>query len=89
MIKLYCKILKKKTIKIGYDTKFTLDTQKLYKNINSKVSLIIISNPNSPTGTVLNLNEIKKILEKAKKYKIKVVIDEAYFGFNSYCMSTL
>ena len=73
---------KKKTIKIGYDTKLTLDTQKLYKNINSKVSLIIISNPNSPTGTVLNLNEIKKILEKAKKYKIKVVIDEAYFGFS-------
>ena len=35
----------------------------------------------SPTGTVLNIEEIKKILEKAKKNKIQVVIDEAYYGF--------
>ncbi len=83
MINIYCKVLKKKTIKINYNSNFKLNFKKLYSHINNKVSLIVISNPNSPTGTVLNIEEIKKILEKAKKNKIHVVIDEAYYGFCS------
>lgn len=82
MISIYCKILKKKVIKIGYDSNLKLNYEKLLKNINNKVSLIILSNPNSPTGTTVNLKEIIKILNKAKKNNIKVVIDEAYYGFS-------
>ena len=55
---------------------------KIIKTINNKVSLIILSNPNSPTGTILNTNQIKKILDKAKRNNIMVVIDEAYYGFS-------
>ena len=55
--------------------------KKLFKNINKNTSLIVISNPNSPTGTVLSVNEISNILTLAKKHNIKVVIDEAYYGF--------
>lgn len=83
MINVYCKILGKKVIKIGYDKNLNLQFKKLEKNINKQVSLIILSNPNSPTGTVLDLKNIKKILVKAAKYNINVVIDEAYYGFST------
>ena len=42
---------------------------------------MLFPTPNSSTGTVLNIEEIKKILEKSQKNKIQVVIDEAYYGF--------
>lgn len=83
MINIYCKILGKKVVKIGYDKNLNLQLKKLKKNINNQVSLIILSNPNSPTGTILNLSNIKEILVKAAKYNVKVVIDEAYYGFSS------
>lgn len=82
MINIYCKILKKKTINIGYEKNFELKLNLLLKEINKKVSLIILSNPNSPTGTIINLNDLKKILIKAEKNNINVVIDEAYYGFS-------
>jgi histidinol-phosphate aminotransferase len=81
MIEIYCKIYKKKVISARYDKNLQLDKKKLINNINNKVSLIIISNPNSPTGTVIDLFTIECILKKAKKYGAKVVIDEAYYGF--------
>ncbi len=81
MINIYCSILKKKIIKVGYNKEFNLDLETIYQNLNSKISLVVLSNPNSPTGTALNVNQIKKILIKSKKFNIKVVIDEAYYGF--------
>lgn len=83
MINIYCKILKKKTVNIGFDKNLKLKLNQLLKEINKNVSLIILSNPNSPTGTIINLNDIKKILVKAEKNNAKVVIDEAYYGFSS------
>lgn len=82
MIDVYCKIYKKKIIKINYNKNVELNKKKLFNSISNKLSLIIISNPNSPTGTFLKLNEIKKILIQAKKFNIKVAIDEAYYGFS-------
>ncbi len=82
MINIYCKVFNKKIIKVSYDKKLKIEFEKLIKTINNKVSLIILSNPNSPTGTILNTNQIKKILDKAKRNNIMVVIDEAYYGFS-------
>jgi len=83
MINIYSKIFKKKIIKIGYNKKLELNPKKILEKISNNISLIILSNPNSPTGTVIASNEIKKILIKAKKFNVKVVIDEAYYGFSN------
>ena len=82
MINLYCKIYRKKTISIGYNQNLELNKKKIYKSLDKKTSLVIISNPNSPTGTYIKIKEIEQILKKAKKFKIKVLLDEAYFGFS-------
>ena len=46
--------------------------------------MIILANPNSPTGTVINKKKILDITKKAQKYNIPVIIDEAYYGFYNY-----
>ena len=81
MIEIYCKLYKRKYFSIGYKKNFELDFDLILKSINKKISLIIISNPNSPTGTLINHEKLEKIILKAKGKNIKVVIDEAYFGF--------
>lgn len=44
----------------------------------SNIKLIWLANPNNPTGTVLPLKEIEKIL---KKTKALVVLDEAFYEY--------
>ena len=43
--------------------------------------MIIIANPNSPTGTIIKPDVMKNIIVKTNKLKIPLIIDEAYFGF--------
>lgn len=48
--------------------------------ISQKTKLIIICNPNNPTGNLVDLNSIEQILIKAKEST--VLIDEAYFEYS-------
>jgi histidinol-phosphate aminotransferase len=48
--------------------------------INSKTRAVLIANPNNPTGTAIDLEGIRRILEGAPH--AGVLIDEAYFEFS-------
>ena len=48
---------------------------------DKKVKLIIICNPNNPLGTLTPIEEIEKILKKAKEKEIALLHDEACFDF--------
>ena len=81
MVKVYAKLYKIKHKTINYDQNLTIKIEKILKAINKKTSLIVLANPNSPTGTIIKNNDLKKIIIKAKKFKALVLIDEAYHGF--------
>lgn len=51
--------------------------------IEEDVKLIIIANPNNPTGTAISKENILKILNKAKEKNVAVLYDEAYFEFSN------
>ena len=82
MVDVYCKIYSAKKVVINYDKKINLDLNKLVKSINSKISLVIIANPNSPTGTLISLPDIEKIIKKANICNVPILVDEAYYGFS-------
>jgi histidinol-phosphate aminotransferase len=86
MVNVYSDLYGLKVIKIGYDKNLILDYKKLFKNISNQISLIILANPNSPTGTIIPKKTMLKIFNQTKKKNIPIVIDEAYEGFypNSY-----
>ncbi|MCL2873435.1 MAG: aminotransferase class I/II-fold pyridoxal phosphate-dependent enzyme [Defluviitaleaceae bacterium] len=60
---------------------FKLDTEKLFEKLDKDTGLLVICNPNNPTGTALNENELEKILIRCKKKDIFVMIDETYAEF--------
>ena len=49
--------------------------------INSDLDLIFICNPNNPTGVITSKDLLVKILIKAKKNNVMVVIDESFLDF--------
>ncbi|AWK52710.1 threonine-phosphate decarboxylase [Clostridium beijerinckii] len=49
--------------------------------INSDLDLIFICNPNNPTGTITEKDLLKKILIKAEKNNVMVLIDESFLDF--------
>jgi len=49
---------------------------------DEKVKLIIFSNPNNPTGIFTPIEDVEKILIKAKEKDITVLHDEAYYEFS-------
>lgn len=66
---------------VGYDSNLNLNIGYLVDEIDEKTSLIILANPNSPTGTYVSNARVEQILEKALNYRVPVLIDEAYYGF--------
>ena len=81
MVDVYCKIARAKKIIINYDQNLNLDINYLLKSINRNISLIIIANPNSPTGTLISQFNMEKIIKKANTHSVPILVDEAYYGF--------
>lgn len=48
--------------------------------INESIKLIVVCNPNNPTGTLVSIEDIEKIAQKASNSI--VLVDEAYFEFS-------
>lgn len=48
------------------------------ERMNKDYDVIHIENPNNPTGQIISIDDIEKIIIKAKKYNSIVFIDEAY-----------
>lgn len=60
---------------------FQLNTKSILSTINENTKLIFVCSPNNPTGTSVELNDVKELLEN---FKGLVVVDEAYINFASY-----
>ena len=81
MVDIYCKIFNAKRFNINYNGKLKLNVNYLIQSIDRKTSLVIIANPNSPTGTIIDKIDLEKIIKKANSLNVPVLIDEAYHEF--------
>ena len=83
MIDIYSKLFQVKSIKFGYDKNLSLNIGAIKKKITKNIKMIIISNPNNPTGTIISKKNMISLISQAKKYNIPFVVDEVYFGFSN------
>lgn len=85
MIYQYAEILGAKIFKPAYqigEKKFLFPFRQILRLMNKNLKLVVIVNPNNPTGTIVAKNELLEILKKAKKNNIAILSDEAYFEFS-------
>lgn len=57
------------------------DVYKWENYITDKTKVIIINNPNNPSGYLYSKQELEYLLELAKKYNLFILSDEAYSDF--------
>jgi histidinol-phosphate aminotransferase len=82
MIEVYSNLYNANKIKIGYDSKLQLEYDKLIESITINTKLIIIANPNQPSGTVLDEDQVERLLLLSNKFNFLLVFDEAYQQFS-------
>lgn len=80
MYEVYANLFQAQIKRIPYDSQLKIDIDELI-NATEYAKIIAIANPNSPTGTILEINDIIRILDAAKDKGVIVLIDEAYYPY--------
>lgn len=63
------------------ETDFVLTADQVRESITDKTKLIIINSPNNPTGRVIPVNEMRRIIETCAERGVYVLTDECYLFF--------
>lgn len=79
MYSIYIKMADSKPIPVPLNNDYSVDRDKIIEAAkSSNASLVMLCNPNNPTGTVMPLTDIEYIL---KQLNCLVAVDEAYYEF--------
>ena len=57
---------------------FRFCANEFIKMVNENIKVIYIDNPNNPTGQVIDIIDLEKIIKVAQKFNTFILIDEAY-----------
>jgi len=68
-------------IPLREETGFGFDLDEFERRVSPKTKLIIINSPQNPTGGVLEVDQLGRIAELARRYRIPVLADEIYKSF--------
>ena len=68
-------------IPLREESGFGFDLDVLEQKASARTKLIIINSPQNPTGGVLDVEQLGRIAEIAKRYRIPVLADEIYKSF--------
>ena len=61
---------------------YILNIDNLTKGLTNDIDLLVICNPNNPTGTYITANEIRQLLIHCQKNHTYLMIDETYVEFS-------
>jgi len=76
MYRIYTKIVGGKVI-FAKEKNFKVSIHEILKKVTRKTKIVFLANPNNPTGTYLDKNELFNLRKKLKK-NILLVVDDAY-----------
>ncbi|MBU0628939.1 MAG: histidinol-phosphate transaminase [Nanoarchaeota archaeon] len=82
MFKFYAQLAGAKIKEVPYSSNLSFPTKKVIDSINKKTKLIILCNPNNPTGSLIERKDVIKVIEKAQKCDCLVLLDEAYYQYS-------
>lgn len=81
MYPIYCNIFKAIPVQVEYNDDLSFPARRFLKAIGPDVRLAVLVNPNNPTGSVIDKDDILAMVKKAEKNGVLIIVDEAYFYF--------
>src|SRR5262245_12899920 len=82
MYDLYTRIFEGIPQGIEYHQDRSLDIGALLAAIAPGVNVVVIANPNQPTGTAVPLDELERVIARAAQVGALCAVDEAYYPFH-------
>ena len=82
MIMVYAQMFGSKVRQVGYNVNLELDLDLLFDCITKRTKIVILPNPNQPTGTLIDSDTIHRLLSKTETLGVLLVLDEAYIEFS-------
>jgi histidinol-phosphate aminotransferase len=79
MYRFFSEVAGAKIETVRYDAAMKFPVEETVRALKTSPRILFIANPNNPTGTVVDLSSLTRILDAAKK--TLVLVDEAYFEF--------
>lgn len=90
MYEVYASIYGAKMHHISYDEDLNFDIDSLTEALTSnEIRLLVLANPNQPTGTNIDFESLKHIIKLAQGRGTIVVVDEAYHLFSDISSASL
>jgi len=80
MYRFYSELAGARIQALRYDAAMQFPMKALLAALRKRPRIVFLANPNNPTGSVLRLVELRRILKAARR--TLVVVDEAYFEFS-------
>ncbi len=74
-----------KYVEVKLNKKFELDEKRFLKKFSRKTKVVVLCNPNNPTGKLVPRDKIESILKHVNGRAI-VVVDEAYYEYSGKSM---
>ncbi len=79
MFRFYAELRGAKITKIFFNKDLSFPEKEMLESIKPETNMIILCNPNNPTGTKITRKTIIEIIEKSQENNCLVLVDEAYF----------
>jgi histidinol-phosphate aminotransferase len=82
MYPIYARMFGATPVQVPFAPDLSLDAELLLDAIGTGVRLVLLADPNQPTGTQLPREVLRAVLARAEECGALVVVDEAYFPFS-------
>lgn len=89
MYPVYCRMFQARSDIIEYNHDLSFPVGRFLNKLSAGMKMAVIVNPNNPCGSAVSKKDLIKILKKAARHNILLVIDEAYYYFYPYSMIRL
>ena len=76
----YAKTMKSNVKRIPMNKNIGIDLNRMNENVNNKTKMVYLCNPNNPTGSLMNTDDLKSFCSLVSKKSI-VFVDEAYHEY--------
>ena len=76
----YANTMKSNVNRIPMNKNIDIDLNRMNENVNNKTKMIYLCNPNNPTGSLMNTDDLESFCSQVSKKSI-VFVDEAYHEY--------
>ncbi len=77
-----------RAVQVSAENNFQLNSHVIRENWNDRTRGVLVASPSNPTGTILDRNEFKAVIETTNSYGGILISDEIYHGLEYGCKAS-